>query len=530
MPGATERALVVETTAGTVRGVLRHGVLGWRGIPYAAAPASGLRFRAPQPPTPWPGVRDASAFGHAAPQHQNPAVRLPEGVSMSEDCLTVNVLAPVPDPEFEPGGLRPVMVWVHGGAYVAGSNAQPLFDGTRLVLDGDVVVVSVNYRLGALGFLDFSTLDPGPEGAPLETDVALRDVLAALTWVQRNIAAFGGDPDSVTLFGESAGAGIVTTLLTSPAAEGLLHRAIAESSPASSVYGRERAAAVARRFLGLIGIDPDEPGSGAALRAVPADQLSAAAFELVKLVSAESPGTLAFAPVVDGDVVPEHPIDAYAAGRQLRVPLVIGTNHDEASLFRLMKSPLMPITAESVHVMFAELADGHPEFAGAETRVETAYPHFPRHRTPAELSRDAGFRMPSVWLAAAHSVVAPTWMYRFDHATPALRVLGIGATHGAEIAYVFGTFGTGRRDPTFRLGGRAEAEQLSTGIRRRWLSFAESGEPLGLGPLEGGPAPEWPRYDAERRATLLFDRGERVVDDPDAEIRRAWGDRVIAFE
>ncbi|NQX36477.1 carboxylesterase/lipase family protein [Herbiconiux sp. VKM Ac-2851] len=535
MTHLTGDPLLVETESGAVRGTLRRAVRAWRGIPYAAPPVGPLRFRAPAPVEPWDGVREALDFGPAAVQHENKAVSLPEGVTQSEDCLTLNVLAP----PRESDGPFPVMVWIHGGAYVAGSSAQPLFDGTELVANGDVIVVSLNYRLGALGFLDFSMLNAeGTEDSedaegtePFETNVALRDQLAALAWVQRNVAAFGGDPGNVTLFGESAGAGCVTTLLTSPAAEGLFHRAIAESSPATSVYDRERAARVSHRFLGLLGLDPDASTTAAELRTIDADRLARATFDLVAAVAAEQPGTLAVAPVVDGELVPEHPVDAYRAGRQLPVPLIIGTNHDEASLFRLMKSPLMPITATSVHVMFEELAAEHPEFAAAENRIEAAYPRFPHHRTPAELSRDAGFRMPSIWLAAAHSRVAPTWMYRFDHSTPALTLLGIGATHGAEIAYVFGTLGIGRRDPSFRLGGLAEARHLSEAVQRRWLSFASEGEPAGLGPLESAvPAPEWPRYDEERRATLLFDRGERVADDPDAAIREAWGDATISFD
>ncbi|MGD8194108.1 carboxylesterase/lipase family protein [Herbiconiux sp. P18] len=530
MPAAPGDPLLVETTSGAVRGTLRQGLRSWRGIPYAAAPVGPLRFRSPQPVAPWPGVRDAVQFGPAAPQHENPAMRLPEGLGQSEDCLSLNVLAPSPDAALGPAAPRPVMVWVHGGAYVAGTSAQPLFDGTQLVQRGEVVLVSVNYRLGALGFLDFSTIDPGEGHEPFEPNVALRDLVAALTWVQQNIAAFGGDPGNVTLFGESAGAGCVTTLLASPAAGGLVHRAIAESSPATSVYGLARATMVARRFLGLVGIDPDAADAGERLRALPAERLSGAAFELVQNVSAEAPGTLAFAPVVDGELVPAHPVQVYEAGRQLPVPLIIGTNHDEASLFRLMKSPLMPITADSVHAMFVELADGHPEFADVQGRVEAAYPRFPRHRTPAELSRDAGFRMPSMWLAAAHSRVAPTWMYRFDHSTPALTLLGIGATHGAEIAYVFGTLALTRRDPSFRLGGLAEARRLSEAIQRRWLCFAESGDPAGLTAFEGEAGPEWPQYDTDRRATMVFDHGERVVDDPDRAIRAAWGDTVVGFD
>ncbi|GAA2231795.1 carboxylesterase/lipase family protein [Herbiconiux moechotypicola] len=508
MPTTDDASLLIDTTAGSVRGVLESGVRHWRGVPYAAAPVGALRFRAPQPPAVWDGVREAVAFGDAAPQHENRAVSLPEGVTQSEDCLTLNVSAPAVATRL------PVMVWIHGGAYIAGSSAQPLYEPTHLVTEGDVVVVSLNYRLGALGFLDFSSLSTAEQ--PFDTNLGLRDIVAALHWVQQNIAAFGGDPDAVTLFGESAGGGCVTTLLTSPAASGLFHRAIAESSPATSVYGQERAARVAHQFLGLVGVDPAHPE---ALRELSAERLSEAAFELVGAVSAEAPGTLAIGPVVDGDLVPEHPVTAFAAGRQLPVPLIIGTNRDEASLFRLMKSPLMPITQTSVHAMFEQIALERPELDGVEERIEAAYPHFPHHRTPSEVSRDAGFRMPSIWVAAAHSRLAPTRMYRFDHSTPALRLLGIGATHGAELAYVFGNFELTRKDFSFRLGGRDAAHRVAELVRGHWLAFARTGE-----------APGWPLYDEAARSTLVFDHGATVVGDPDAAIREAWGDEVIGFD
>lgn len=519
MPATHHDPLVIETTAGAVRGVDRGGLRSWRGIPYAAPPVGPLRFVRPQPAEPWTDVRDAAEYGPAAPQHENKAVNLPEGVTLSEDCLTLNVLAPAahetPDAT---SPLKPVMVWIHGGAYVAGTAAQPLYDGTHLVQNGDVVFVAVNYRLGALGFLDFSGL--AEEGERFDTNLGLRDILAALTWVQQNIAAFGGDPGNVTLFGESAGGGCVTTLLTSPAASGLVHRAIAESSPTTSVYGRHRAKRIAARFLELAGV-----ATPAELRTIDAQQLAQVAFDLVAATSAAEPGTLAIAPVVDGDVVPEHPIDAYTAGRQLPVPLIIGTNRDEASLFRLMKSPLMPITQDSVHAMFEQIVAERPELAEAasEQRIEGAYPHFPHHRAPAEISRDAGFRMPSIWLAAAHSRVAPTRMYRFDHSTPMLRVLGIGATHGAEIAYVFGTLKVSKKDFSFDLGGLAEAHRISAVLQRRWLGFARDGRP----DPEGSAV--WPLYDAAARSTLLIDHGETIVDDPDAAVREAWGDEPIGF-
>ena len=221
--------LVVDTTHGPVRGVEEGtAVRVWKGIRYAAQPVGGLRFRAPAPPPRWTEVADATRFGPACPQPLFPNTPLDLGAAQGEDCLRLNVWAP-------PGADgKPVMVWLHGGAYVLGSGSQALYDGRRLASSGDVVVVTVNYRVGALGFLDLSSFSTSRR--QFDSNVGLRDVLAALGWVRDNIAAFGGDPRRVTLFGESAGAGIVTTLLACAAAEGLFARAIAQSSPATSVY------------------------------------------------------------------------------------------------------------------------------------------------------------------------------------------------------------------------------------------------------------------------------------------------------
>ncbi|WP_440711617.1 carboxylesterase/lipase family protein [Herbiconiux sp. YIM B11900] len=408
-----------------------------------------------------------------------------------------------------------------------------------------------------LGFVDFSSLadDGTATGAGFshgfDSNLGLRDQIFALQWVRENIAAFGGDPDDVTLFGESAGGASVVALMASPLPEGLFHRAIAQSAPVTSVYGRQRAKAVAERFLEIVGI---APGESRRLRELDAFDLVAAGAELVHEVSGKVPGTLAMAPMQGDDVLPEYPLTVFREGRAPRIPLIIGTNHDESSFFKLMRSPLLPITGEKVEQMFAEIAADRPEFEGAGARITGAYPAYPRRRTPAEVSRDAGFRMPSIWLAEAHSRFAPTWMYRFDHATPLLRVSGIGATHAAELAYVFGSFAPRGKDIVFGLGGRTEALRVSERMQARWLAFARSGDPdatltadaagvpdadvvpdaAGLD-AAGTPAspladaPSWPRYDESSRSTLIIDRDDRIEHDPDADIREAWGPEILAF-
>jgi para-nitrobenzyl esterase len=504
---------VVDTVNGPVRGVDDGTVKAWKGIRYAAAPAGELRWRAPEPPPPWSEPADAAHVGPVCPQPTDPRIPIDLGAPQGDDCLTLNVWA---SSDTDAGDAKPVMVWVHGGAYILGSSAQPLYHGAVLAGGGEAVVVTINYRLGALGFLDLSSFDDG-----FRTNLGLRDVLFALHWVRDNIAGFGGDPYRVTVFGESAGAGIITTLLGSPAAAGLFRAAIAQSSPATSVYDRERARAVAEVFLDTLGVTPDETPR---LAQVPTDVLLGASRRIFDAIPRRSPGTLAFAPIVDGDVVPAHPVRLAREGRTLPVPLIIGTNKHEAALFRWMKSPLMPITPQALRTMFAQIAAEQPGLQlPSEAQIRAAY----RGRGKAigmGVARDIGFRMPSIWFAEGHRQVAPVYLYRFDFSTPMLRLLRLGAAHATELPYVWGNLVAGPKDPTYKLGGLRAGRRVSARMRARWLSFAVDGAPAG--PLGD---PTWRPFRKEDRATLLIDAQDRVVDDLDRDLRVAWGDEVLSF-
>ncbi len=248
------------------------------------------------------------------------------------------------------------MVWIHGGAYVIGYSGQKIYDGRVLSETGNIVVVTLNYRLGALGFLDLSSFSTAAD--TFESNLGLRDQIAALEWVRDCIGDFGGDPDEVTLFGESSGGGSVTTLMIVPRAEGLFHRAIAQSPPATSVYGRERAAMVAERFLEILDVSSSGVGR---LRQMPYEQLVEAAETVVGEIPTKVPGTLAMTPVVDRDLVPKYPVAAFQKGLSHRVPLIIGSNKDEPSIFRFMKSPLMPVDDSAVRAMLEALAKDRPD-------------------------------------------------------------------------------------------------------------------------------------------------------------------------
>jgi para-nitrobenzyl esterase len=505
---------LVETRSGAVRGHDDGHVVAWKGLRYAAPPIGDLRWRAPQPLAPWSDVADATRYGSVCPQPVDPRIPIELGAPQDEDCLTLNVWAPT-------GADRlPVMVWVHGGAYILGSASQPLYDGRVLAGGGDVIIVTVNYRLGALGFLDLSEFDSAAR--PFDTNLGLRDVLAALRWVQDNIVAFGGDPDRVTVFGESAGAGIITTLLTSPAASGLFCGAIAQSSPATSVYDSNRARGITRQVLDKLGVSESDIDR---LPDVPVQSIVDAATDVFYQVPLITPGTLAFAPIVDGDVVTDYPVKLAREGRSHPVPLIIGTNKHEAALFKWMKSPLMPITPESISAMFTEIAAEQPTLRlPTDNEIGPAYAGLRGKARGMGVARDLGFRMPSVWLAEGHSTVAPVYLYRFDFATPMLRLLRIAAAHATELPFVWGNLVSGSKDPTFKLGGMKTGKVVSERVRARWVNFATQAKPEGL-PGE----PEWLPYQDPDRTCLLIGREETVVSDIDADIRATWGTQVLNF-
>ncbi|OUS93957.1 carboxylesterase/lipase family protein [Rhodococcus sp. NCIMB 12038] len=487
---------LVRTTAGVVRGRRVGDLVAWRGIPYAAPPVGPLRLRAPQPVTPWSGELDATEFGDAAVQHKKfTALRPGKYQPSSENCLTLNVLA-------TPGtsGARPVMVFIHGGAYTLGMSATALYGGQSLVRRGDIVYVSINYRLGSLGYLDFTQFST-PE-RPFDSNLGLRDQVAALEWVQRNIAEFGGDPDNVTVFGESAGANAVTTLMTTPAAKGLFARAIAESPPVASAYHPERAARWSREFLEIAGVPLSEAATWLET-ADPADFV-AAGTTLAHRGADEEPGTRAFAPVVDGFFLPTHPLDSFASGSGHPVPLIIGTNRHEGRVFPRFLN-ILPTDPTRIDKMFSHVD------ASVKERAIAAYPGYPGRRAAADLGGDVTFWEPSVLCAQGHTTVAPTYSYRYDFAPRLLHVLGLGATHATELYAVFGLTGPWARLLT-ALGGRRGLRAVTDTVQSHWLHFAR----------HGTPAPGWPRYSPERRETLVIDDTSRVENDPLGQRRRAW--------
>ncbi len=501
----------ITVRTGTLRGRRTNGVRVFYAIPYAAPPVGPLRFAAPEPAVSWSGVRDATSPGPACPQPASPegqpGAEFAEmfgtgGLATSEDCLSLNVFSPNGASSDAP---LPVMVFIHGGAFRIGTGSLPLYDASALAGRGDVVVVTLNYRLGVLGFLNL------PEVGP--SNVGLRDQIAALHWVRDNIEAFGGNPGCVTVFGESAGAKSVECLLASPLAQGLFHRAIAESTYEIPMAADGAITAAHRYAAALNTTSPSE------LRDVPVDALLAE-MNNQAMAALLSGGGFASAlggwtPVVDGEVLEHEPLSVFASTSP--VPLVLGTTRDEAALFTAMMPMLGQIDETALPTMLGfVLGDGN----GVEDLISSYRRSRGIDATPSEIFvaalTDSLFRQHSVRLADTIATTSDAvWMYLFDWESSAPQDT-LGACHGLELPFVFGTLSS----PLGQIAGAGpDAEQLRSAMQDAWVAFAATGDP-------STATLPWPRYDATRRATARLGRELAIVDAPFDIERQAWAARA----
>ena len=483
----------VETTSGTLAGTDHAGLLRFAGIPYAAPPVGARRFLPPAPPESWTGVRSAEHFGPVVPQLPSPldAALGAEPPQQDEaDSLLLNVWTPGLE------GSRPVMVWIHGGAFLNGAGSFPLYDGAHLAATGDVVVVTINYRLGAFGFLHLE--DIAGEVASGSGLAGTLDQVAALEWVRDNIAAFGGDPANVTIFGESAGAMSVNTLLGLPAAQGLFHKAIAQSGGANFCREAVDAAVIAKDFLAHAGVATlDE------LQALPTQAILDAQAAMLQSGRLDMP----FTPVVDGTHLPQQPLEALRDGHG-DVPVLIGTTRDEFSLFLMLDMNLFSVDAARV------VAEARGVFGeDAEALIDT----YERNRPGAKGSdllvafmTDHIFRIPVIRVAETQAEQGrDAFMYWFTYESQVVDFLK--ACHALELPFVFGTLDAG----AMLTGSGDDRQPLSDAMVEAWVRFARTGDP------------GWPAYDPGTRPVMRFDATEGgLVHDPDGEERRLWEGRA----
>lgn len=486
----------VRTAAGLLRGRREAGLAVFRGVPFAEPPVGDLRFAAPRPVRGWDGVRPAAAFGPPPPQS---GMLGASQDAAGDDWLTVNVWTPEPDA----AARLPVMVWIPGGGYVMGDSGLPEYDAGHLAGSG-AVVVSLGYRVGVEGFAQI-------DGAPANR--GLLDQVAALQWVRDNIRVFGGDPDRVTVFGQSAGGGSVAALLAMPRAAGLCRRAVAQSVP-GTFFSAELAADIAAACAAELGLSPTVSDLSAVAPArLPAagDAISAKMARWRERWGPITHRPIPFAPVVDGDVLPDTPWRALAGGAARDVALLVGHTRDEHRLFSLIDGVLGQVTREQAETALRLLAPGQDGARG----YREAYPSATDEELYELVNADWLFRMPSLHLAVAQTAGGGrAHLYELTWPAPGAGG-GLGACHGLDVPLVFGNLTSGQ--PAMLIGDPPSpaAEELSARIRRAWTGFAAHGDP------------GWPAYDARRRLAQIFDTPSTVSAYPEEASRRLWQDHAF---
>lgn len=503
---------VVGVGEGMVRGASEGSLWVFRGVPYARSSGGRGRWRRPGPPTPWTGVRDAQEWGPIAPQNPpDPVLSIAGDPEASdEECLSLNIWTPGLDDK-----RRPVLVWFHPGSFTTGSGASAAYRGHHLASRGDAVVLTFNYRLGALGFLAHPELHD--EESIGIGNWGLYDQLAALAWVHDHIAEFGGDPGNVTLFGESAGAMSISTLLASKARGRLFHRAVLQSGPpvtASRAWGIQRG----ERLCELAGIQPGRAVDRSVLERLDVPTLLRATRELTKEVPADGGLPFPLLPLVDGELLTRPPAASIADGDAADVPLLIGTTRDEATLFFAADPSAQGIDVKGATRHIARVAkDSAPALVEAYrlAREDRGEPVGVRDLLTAIVT-DYVFRLPSLALATAAQKHQPaTFAYLFTWESPFLGGI-LGSCHGLDVPFVFGT--VENEVVGMFSGSGPKAFELSEVMQEAWLAFARSGDP------SCDKVGDWPAYDPLRRPTMLLGPGGGIVDDPRGPERQAWDD------
>ena len=492
---ADAASVVAETSAGKVRGLEVRGIKIFKGVPYGGTTAGRNRFMPPTKPAAWTGMRDALAYGPSAPQTTgNRPVRSDAPVE-NEDCLVLNVFTPA----LGGGRKRPVMVWLHGGGFSSGSGSSPILDGTNLAHTSDVVVVTINHRLNVFGFTYLGEV-AGSDFA-LSGGAGMLDIVAALQWVRDNIERFGGDPNLVTIFGQSGGGRKVATLMSMPAAKGLFHRAIIESGAVLRLTTPEDASRATELLLAELAL---KRGQVRELQSVPMARLLAANAAVAGKITLREPGMTPSSPTIDGKALPNHPWDPAAPALSAGIPLLIGYARTEETLYDRPTPEALALDEAGLKQRIAKrlgadadrvidaFRKAHPEATPWDLNILIATDH-PRGTYSRELAK-----------RKAAQAAAPAFAYRFDWETPE----GGGhmrSPHTVEIPFVFNNI----KIAGPLISKMPEAYALAEKVSAAWVAFARTGDP------KTSKLPKWPAYSARSRDTMLFNNESRVEQDPD---------------
>jgi para-nitrobenzyl esterase len=491
---------IVKTGEGRLQGHVSKGVYEFLGVHYGASTEGGARFLPPNKPDKWKGVRKADAKGDRCPQ---PDVNMPgematvlsfSDLPTSEDCLVLDLWTPGVGDE----KARPVMVWLHGGGYFVGSGGDKYYHGSNLARGNDVIVVSLNHRLNAFGFFDLG--DKAGSKYQASGNVGMLDIVRALEWVQENITKFGGDPNNVTVFGQSGGAGKVSNLLAMPQAKGLFHKAILQSGANPIIRGKAESAEVSKKLYEILGV---EPGDVKALQAMPADVIVKAAAKM---------GLLPFGPHIDGKVITQSPFDPAPSTYQGDVPIMLGYTKDEATNVFLTDPSWDKMTDADLTVRANMVVPPHKVKEVIALYRKKAPKDKPMHLWSSMVT-DQMFASNTIVVAERKAAEgnAPVYMYKIDWETP---VLGgkLRSPHAVELPLVFDTVYTAEG----LVGNGERAENMAKAMSQSFAAFARSGNPNTLG------LPEWKPYTLQHREVLVFDDQIKVISNPNSEVREFW--------
>lgn len=519
---ASPKKNIVETDSGKVFGYVQNGVITFQGVPYGASTAGRARYLPPTKPAPWAGVRSALHWGPVSPQaytntldarrggwqHDDESFmfRWQDG-SPGEDCLNLNVWTP----SVNDNAKRPVMVWIHGGGYTSGSSHElRMYPGDGLVRRGDVIVVSLNHRLGALGYANLMDFSPNYASSP---NLGMLDLVAGLKWIQNNIANFGGDPGKVLLFGQSGGGAKISVLMGMPSAQGLFHRAVVESGSSLRQGTPESSARIAAAMVAELGLSK---ATIERIHQVSVDDIIQAAERAGRVASAAGAEAGRWGPVVDGHILPRDAFDPAAPSYSASVPLLVGNVYNEFYNSVQMGDPTLDATMTMADARQRLSSRGRGGLGADAGKVIQAFQAAHPHATPFEvfsvIAAASSMRRNALLQATrkAQQNAAPAYNYWFQWQTPVLDGRP-RAYHCSELPFVF--YQTETCD--FMTGGGPGALKLGGLMADAWISFARNGDPNHAG------LPAWPKFDGTTVPTMIFDNESRVVNDPDAEVRKA---------